>query len=84
MKHQPVIIAKILEERFDLRAGKTLKPRTYWAAYWKSHKADCGHAHRTERAARPCLRHMKQSRKNWIALEHRIAVRSQSWPRLSR
>jgi len=76
MKYQPVIVAKILEERFDLRAGKALKPRMFWAALWKAKKADCGHQHRTEAAAEPCLRRTKQSRRNWIALEHRIASRA--------
>ena len=76
MKYQPVIVAKILEERFDLRAGKALRPRTFWTALWKASKSDCGHRHRTKAAAEPCLRRMKQSRKDWIALEYSIAVRS--------
>lgn len=82
MRYRPVYIAEIVSFTFPegfLQKHKRIgynqyekyatKIEKFWQV-WGRNKDNCGHKHRTELAAEPCLRRMKKA---WTAMRSRLS-----------
>lgn len=84
MRYRPVYIAEVVSFTFpegflqkpgnrrlthDQHYKYATKVETYWQACGRK-KDSCGHKHRTEGAAEPCLRKMKKA---WTAMRSRVS-----------
>ena len=64
MRHKPVYVGHIYEVSFDAATGKQRNESHFFQVMGRSIDV-CGHRHRTERAAKPCLRRIQKQYAAW-------------------